>query len=196
MDKQYIYFYSHSNGPYKSFSQWFPQQFNIPKKIIKKLLNFDIESEFITVKSAEHWMMITKALLFNDTESYKKLMNGETDAKEAKEIGRKVKGFNEEKWDECKLLFVTVGNIYKFSGNLYNILELTNNSILVEASPYDKIWGIGISVSDATSGKKWNGENLLGKALMIAREYLKQDKSGNINLDLLSEVRNKILKEI
>jgi ribA/ribD-fused uncharacterized protein len=195
MEQKYIYFYSHSNGPYKSFSQWFPQQFNIPKQIIKKLLNFDIEGDVLTVKSAEHWMMITKALLFNDIDSYKKLTIGGTDAKEAKEIGRKVKGFNEEEWDNYKLLFVTIGNIYKFSGNLHKILESTNNSILAEASPYDKIWGIGISVSEATSGKKWNGENLLGQALMIAREYLRQDKSGNVNLDLLNEIRDKVLKQ-
>lgn len=185
---EYIYFYSHNNGPYKVFSQWFPQSFSVPKKVIKDILNYEIETEYLTVKSAEHWMMIAKALLFKDYTSFKKLLEPKINAKVAKEIGRKVKGFNENEWDKYKLLFVSIGNIFKFSGNLNKILESTNDSILVEASPYDKIWGIGISVSQAISGKEWNGENLLGKALMIAREYLQIDKTGKIDIDLLKEI--------
>jgi ribA/ribD-fused uncharacterized protein len=195
-NKKYIYFYGHIKGPYRYFSQWHEKDFTIPKQIIKKLVNFDIETDTLKLKSAEHWMMIMKALLFSDINSYKKLIDPKTDAKNAKAIGRAVKNFDGNEWDKWKLLFVTIGNIYKFSGELYNVLQSTNDSILVEASPVDRIWGIGISVTDAENGVKWNGQNLLGKALVIAREYLKQDKSGNVDFDLLEEIKNNVLKKI
>jgi ribA/ribD-fused uncharacterized protein len=192
-EQKFIYFYSHSKGPYKSFSQWYHHQFSVPKQVIKELTNFDIESDLLVLKSAEHWMMIMKALLFNDITSYKRLIHPRTDVKEAKEIGRGVKEFNEKEWDKWKLTFVSIGNIYKFSGPLSNLLQSTNNSVLVEASPYDKIWGIGISVEDAEKGKKWNGQNLLGKALMVAREYLKINKQRDFDSQLFNQVQYFVL---
>lgn len=185
--QNFIYFYNHSNGPYKCFSQWFSSQLTIPKGIIKDLVNFNIEEDNLIVKNAEQWMMITKALLFGDNQSFKRLIAHRVDPKTAKEIGRNVKGFNEKIWDSNKLKFVVIGNIYKFNGDLYDTLQKTGNSILAEASPHDKVWGIGISVRDAEKGKPWNGQNLLGIALMIAREYLKKNRSGNIDFELLEK---------
>ena len=90
-----------------------------------------------------------------------------------KKLGRFVKNFNQTVWDTKKYEIMKIGLIEKFSQNteLKKALLATNDSILVEASPYDTIWGIGISEEDAKT-KKWRGDNLLGKALMDVRNIL------------------------
>lgn len=69
---------------------------------------------------------------------------------------------------------VVLGNFLKFAQNenLRKWLIDTYDRQLVEALPYDRIWGIGISVRDAEMGKEWKGHNLLGKALMEVRKKL------------------------
>lgn len=127
---------------------------------------------------AEQYMMAMKSLLFEDSVTYKKIMDT-NNPKEIQELGRKIQNFIEETWDEHKETIVINGNYYKFSQNndLLDILMSTNNSILVEASPYDKIWGVGLSVEnpDILDENKWKGKNLLGKCLMKVRELLKED---------------------
>jgi len=100
-----------------------------------------------------------------------------TNPKEAKNIGRKVKNFDIKAWNANCSTIVTVGNIHKFKQNpdMLEALMATGDKILVEASPYDKIWGIGLSETDtnATDPFEWKGENKLGFALMQTRKYFK-----------------------
>ena len=97
---------------------------------------------------------------------------------EYKKLGRKVKGFDATIWDEKKLDIVVEGNKAKFGQNpdLKEFLLATDNAILVEASPYDKIWGIGMDIETALNGsvEDWDGANLLGCALMEVRDWLNE----------------------
>ena len=125
----------------------------------------------------EQCMMAGKASLFKDTEAFD-LIRASTDPKEIKALGRGVRSFNEKLWNEVKYPLVLTGNYNKFVQNddLRNFLLSTGNRILVEASPYDKIWGIGLSADDprAKDPRAWNGENLLGFALMEVRDEIRR----------------------
>lgn len=116
------------------FSQWFPCQF---------------EENGIVYKTAEQYMMAHKAKLFDDNEILEKILKSET-PNEAKSLGRKVKNFDSEVWDEHKYEILKQANILKFSQNqeLKDFLLSTYDKILVEASPYDTIWGIGMLEAD------------------------------------------------
>lgn len=124
---------------------------------------------------AEQYMMYRKAMLFKDFEYAQKIICSK-DPKEIKEYGRLVRGFNENKWNEEKSNIVLRGNILKFSQNeeLYRFLIETKDKILVEASPYDKIWGIGIrkNTEGILEPSKWKGLNLLGFILMDVRNRI------------------------
>lgn len=134
------------------------------------------ESEFVVddilYKTAEHWMMIKKAELFEDEEIKLKILAAKS-AAEAKELGRKVRNFNAEIWNAKKFEIVVEGNLHKFQQNteMGEFLKNTNNRILVEASPFDKVWGIGIAQDHKNILRPdcWKGENLLGFALMEVR---------------------------
>lgn len=93
-----------------------------------------------------------------------------------KALGRQVRGFDAKVWDEVKFSVVLNASYLKFSQNasLRDFLLQTGSKILVEASPVDKIWGIGMSASDenAQNPVKWRGQNLLGFALMRARDEI------------------------
>mmetsp|Transcript_19538 Transcript_19538/g.24095 ORF Transcript_19538/g.24095 Transcript_19538/m.24095 type:complete len:213 (+) Transcript_19538:85-723(+) len=104
-------------------------------------------------KTAEHWMMARKAELFNDQEALEKIYNACT-PNEAKALGRIVQNFDQKTWDEHCYEIVKQGNLHKFSQNddLQLFLLKTSDCVLVESSPFDKIWGIGI-------GKKPKGHN-------------------------------------
>lgn len=142
------------------FSQWFICEF---------------EENGIIYKTAEHYMMAEKARLCNDNEIIEEILNAET-PNEAKSLGRKVKNFDPQLWDEHKYYIVKKGNFLKFSQNqkLKEFILSTNDDVLVEASPYDRIWGIGVLETDpkAKNPEQWNGENLLGFALMEVRDEL------------------------
>lgn len=131
--------------------------------------------EGIPYKSAEHWMMAEKARLFQDDEFLEKIINCETPG-EAKKLGRQVRKFDAEKWNEHRYEVVKQGNVYKFEQNpeLKVFLQNTKNRVLVEASPRDRIWGIGMSKNNekANYPSQWRGRNLLGFALMEARDEL------------------------
>ncbi len=125
--------------------------------------------------TAEHWMMAEKARLFGDEESEAEILEAR-DPKTAKALGRSVRGFDGEVWDEHCREIVTRGNVEKFGQNeaLRKFLLGTAGAVLVEASPYDRIWGIGLRQSDkhASNPVEWRGTNLLGFALMDVREQL------------------------
>ncbi|MCU0394175.1 MAG: NADAR family protein [Thermoflexibacter sp.] len=105
--------------------------------------------EGITYKTAEHWMMAEKARIFHDVEALNAILECNTPA-EAKKLGRKVQNFDAVIWDEKKFTSITQGNIYKSSqhSNLKEFLLNTGDRVLVEASPVDNIWGIGMAKKD------------------------------------------------
>ncbi|RXM50754.1 MULTISPECIES: NADAR family protein [unclassified Chryseobacterium] len=143
------------------FSQWFTGHF---------------EENGIVYKTAEHYMMAGKARLFNDAEILEKILKAAS-PNQVKALGRKVKNFDPKLWDEHKYEIVKQGNLLKFSQNkkYKDFLLSTGDKILVEASPYDTIWGIGMLETDlrAENPLLWNGKNLLGFALMEVRDELR-----------------------
>lgn len=128
----------------------------------------------ILFNCCEQYMMYYKALLFEDLETAKKILDAKKPS-EQKGLGRLVKNFNEEKWNKSKEYIVYRGNYLKFTQNeeLKQMLKATGTFILVEANKEDKIWGIGMYNDDPNILKEelW-GQNLLGKALMKVRDEL------------------------
>jgi ribA/ribD-fused uncharacterized protein len=143
-----------------AFSQWWPCAFTV---------------DGVEYASAEHWMMAEKARLFGDLAACDQILAAATPA-EAKNLGRLVKGFDEAAWKAARFSIVVAGNVAKFGQDpaLLDYLLGTGNRVLVEASPRDVVWGIGLSAGNerATDPRRWRGANLLGFALMEARERL------------------------
>ena len=129
----------------------------------------------IRYPTAEHWMMAGKARLFDDQATLQEILKT-PDPKVAKALGRTVKNFDGAVWEANAPRLVTEGNVAKFGQNedLRVFLRSTQKAVLVEASPYDKIWGIGLKATDerARHPDTWQGQNLLGFALMDVREEL------------------------
>jgi len=166
----FLFFWGHqkseNGGLTKScLSQWWPSPFVV---------------EGTVYHTAEHWMMAQKALLFDDRESFEKIILAESPQK-AKKMGRQVRNFNEDIWKSKRMDIVVQGTLHKFNQNngLRSFLIDTNDKILVEASPVDKIWGIGLDAENknAKNPKRWEGLNLLGFALMEVRDLLRLDNS-------------------
>lgn len=168
-----IVFYGHTPktpiGP-PCLSQFFPAPFQ------RTLVLGDPEDR-IGFKTAEQSMMAEKAACF-DPSMIEDIIDAKTPA-EAKRLGRQVENYNESVWNEVRFRVVVEGNIAKFSQNphLKTYLLSTNNAILVEACKTDRIWGVGLGVSDplVMDPKNWKGQNLLGFALMVVRERLARD---------------------
>jgi ribA/ribD-fused uncharacterized protein len=143
-----------------ALSQWWPCVFRV---------------EGVSYASAEHWMMAEKARLFGDTSALGEILAARTPA-EAKKLGRGVRGFDDAAWDAARFEVVVAGNVAKFGQDpvLRAYLLGTASRVLVEASPRDRVWGIGMTAGDegATDPRLWRGLNLLGFALMEARERL------------------------
>ena len=168
MSEKYIFFWKQDENKEEitkgCLSQWY-------------LCSFEVDNK--KYFCAEQFMMSQKALLFNDLDTYEKIMKCKYQ-NECKKLGREVKNFDSEKWDQNRIDIVIKGNYHKFNQNekLKDYLLNTNEKILVEASPYDTIWGIGMSEKDKDilDESKWKGTNLLGKALMKVREMLNEEK--------------------
>jgi ribA/ribD-fused uncharacterized protein len=143
------------------FSQWWPSPFMV---------------NGIRYPTAEHWMMAGKARLFGDEEAASKILTAGS-PKQVKQFGREVRGFDEAKWDREKRRIVTDGCQHKFGQNaaLRAFLLSTGDQVLVEASPVDRVWGVGLAADDdrAANPLLWRGDNLLGFALMEARDRLR-----------------------
>lgn len=158
----YIFFFKPNEGQYAPFSNWYYSPFT--------------NKEGFIFQTNEHYMMWRKAMLFNDQLNATKIINSEN-PKIAKSIGRQVKNFDDDIWKENAKSIVLEGLILKFSQNkkLAELLISTKNKFLVEASPYDKIWGIGLNESNAKKIpiEQWPGLNWLGECLMDARHKLK-----------------------
>lgn len=125
---------------------------------------------------AEQYMMAKKADLFHDFETKGRIMNSK-EPREIKRLGREVRGFIPSVWDQKKQEIVYRGNYAKFSQNDYltDFLMFTGEKVLVEASPYDTVWGIGLRSDNpaAKDPKMWRGKNLLGFSLMAVRDILR-----------------------
>lgn len=143
-------------------SQWWPCSF----------VDHELQQSYTT---AEQYMMAHKALLFEDNECMEAILVAEN-PQEVKALGRAVKNFDEGIWNEYKAEIVFRGNLLKFSQNpeLGAFLQSTGEKVIIEASPIDRIWGIGLAADnpDALIPKNWQGENLLGFILMDVRAAL------------------------
>jgi ribA/ribD-fused uncharacterized protein len=162
---EYLLFWGHSPSKDGSitktcFSQWW-------------VANFTIDG--INYPTAEHWMMAEKARLFKDNKQLANILVTEKPAA-AKAFGRKVENFDPSVWEQKKGAIVIKGNVHKFSQNLdlQAFLLATGDKIIVEASPRDQIWGIGLGTENplALQPEHWRGRNLLGFALMEVRDIL------------------------
>ncbi|WCN83968.1 NADAR family protein [Micromonospora sp. LH3U1] len=141
-------------------SQWWPASFSVDGR------------EF---PSAEHYMMWRKAILFGDEAVAAKILTV-THPHAAKTLGRQVEGFDEQAWERHRYDIVVAGAVAKFGQHqeLREYLVDTGERVLVEASPVDRLWGIGLAVDHphAIDPARWRGLNLLGFALMQARTVL------------------------
>lgn len=162
---KFLFFWDHQPSADGSisqscFSQWWESPF---------------EKDGQIYPTAEHWMMAGKAKLFGDDGILAKVLLAKTPGK-AKELGRKVKNFDPEVWDNSKFKMVVEGNLYKFSADpsLKLFLLRTESRVLVEASPVDTVWGIGLAADNKKVADpfQWRGGNLLGYALMEVRDLL------------------------
>ena len=139
------------------------------------MADFNVEAR--TYCCMEQYMMAEKARLFGDEETLEKIMEATVQGK-IKALGREVKNFDQAEWDRCKYTIVLTGNFQKFLQNpdLKDFLLRTGDKVLVEASPRDRIWGIGMGKANenAANPAAWRGKNLLGFALMEVRDELRR----------------------
>ncbi|MFZ5443845.1 MAG: NADAR family protein [Myxococcota bacterium] len=142
------------------FSQWFVAPF---------------EANGVRYVTAEQFMMAEKARLFGDEEALAQILH-ESDPAKAKALGRRVRGYDDARWEARRFDAVTEGSIAKFSSTpaLRAYLLATGDAVLVEAAPRDQIWGIGLGRANplVSQPAQWRGRNLLGFALMRARAAL------------------------
>ena len=131
----------------------------------------------ITYVCAEQFLMASKATLFRDLAAHEKIMLTNS-PREMKDFGRRVKNFDETVWNANKMFIMRTALYLKFTQNeeLKTGLLLTGDKELIEASPYDKIWGVGLGSNDKRllNTNEWRGQNLLGQCLMDVRKAIKE----------------------
>jgi ribA/ribD-fused uncharacterized protein len=161
----YLPFFGHTAPPdgmltRSCLSQWWPAPFVVG------------DQRYAT---AEHFMMASKARTFGDPEHLRAILEAKTPA-DAKKLGRAVRGFDAARWSAVAFDCVVQGSVAKFSSTpqLRAFLASTGEAILVEASPRDTIWGIGLGPTNPAvhDPAKWRGKNQLGFALTRARWLL------------------------
>lgn len=162
---KYVFFWGHRpqrDGSVGTgcLSQWWPVAFTV---------------DGVIFRSAEHYMMWRKALLFGDAESAERIVAA-SHPRQAKMLGRRIRNFDDATWGSHRFDIVVDSSVAKFGqhDDLRTFLLGTGERVLVEASPTDRIWGIGLSATDdrAADPARWRGLNLLGFALMQARATL------------------------
>lgn len=163
----YLHFWGHAERAgtltRACLSQWYPAPFVVAG---------------VRYATAEHWMMAAKARCF-DPAAVSAILTA-PDPAAAKALGRAVRQFDAEVWQRVRFEVVVQGNLAKFSQNpaLRDFLLNTGEKILVEASPHDRIWGVGLDehAPEAHDPARWRGLNLLGFALMQVRSQLQQGR--------------------
>ncbi|MBX7228444.1 MAG: NADAR family protein [Burkholderiaceae bacterium] len=161
---KFVFFWGHqpatSGVTASCFSQWYGAPFEVAGE---------------RYPTAEHYMMAEKAVLFGDINIRRQILQAPNPGA-AKALGRRVLGFDEGTWTKERFAIVCRANLAKFSQNreLGEFLAHTGRRVLVEASPVDRVWGIGLAQDDerANNPNLWRGLNLLGFALMHARACL------------------------
>ncbi|KAG8412353.1 hypothetical protein J3458_014537 [Metarhizium acridum] len=176
-----VYFWRDADTETGWLSQWYYCPFT------------DDKNPEIVYDTAEHYMMYHKALLFNDQAVADQVLSA-GHPRDAKALGRQVQNFSDETWKKHRTAIVRQGNLLKFTGavtekgfrkgtgddappidgSLREMLLATGTREIVEASPYDKTWGIGCLAADAERRRAYWGLNLLGKALMEVRWLLRE----------------------
>lgn len=147
---------------------------------------------------SEQFMMAGKAKVFNDPFTLGLIMSA-SNPKDQKRYGRQVKGFNLDIWMEHATDIVTIGNMMKFSQNeeLFDwALDIKSQYMnMVEASPYDRIWGIGMGSKNpcAQDESLWEGKNLLGKSIDKAFYFIDGEMRNIVNQEYL-DMYNTVLK--
>lgn len=162
---RFLFFWGHRPAKdgrvtHSCFSQWYEAPFEVAGTVYP---------------SAEHYMMAAKATLFGDARTRERILAATTTGA-AKALGRQVAGFDEELWVRERMRIVVDANLGKFGqdARLADFLVGTGSQVLVEASPVDPVWGIGMAADDpdARHPTRWRGLNLLGFALMEVRDVL------------------------
>jgi len=152
---------------------------SIGKHVLSQWWNCRFEIDGITYLSAEHYMMAEKARLFTDDDALRHILQAASPGA-AKAFGREVRNFDDAAWEEARFDIVVRGNFGKFGQNeaLRDYLLTTGEKVLVEASPVDSIWGIGLAADDprAEDPTQWQGANLLGFALMQVRAMVRSSQ--------------------
>ncbi|TCD63920.1 hypothetical protein EIP91_004767 [Steccherinum ochraceum] len=173
----YVFFWKVSET-HGYLSQWYHSPFTTRIHLPGEA---EPRTEALTFNTAEHYMMACKALLFDDLDVFNQILAEPSDMARIKALGREVKNFVDEVWNKHREEIVLNGSLAKFSeeGNkeLRDRLLGTGEKVLVEASPRDRVWGVGYGEKRALEVKDRWGLNLLGIALMKTRETLRVEKS-------------------
>ncbi|KAK5996655.1 N-glycosidase [Cladobotryum mycophilum] len=188
-----LYFWKETDGKTGYLSQWYYCPFRD-----------DVDPEKI-YDTAEHYMMHQKALLFKDEAIAAEILTVKYHPRKIKALGRAVQNFSDETWVANREAIVVRGNMLKFTnavteegfrmgssdskktaselpllqGSLKDVLLSTGERELVEASPRDRIWGVGFGATNAGGNRGRWGLNLLGKALMEVRKTLREQDAEN-----------------
>ena len=152
--------------------------FHNPDEEYGFLSNWDLSKFTVSgtvYSSMEQYMMHQKALCFHDDNVARQILETD-DVSEIKQLGRMVSGYDDITWNGVRQIIVYEGLLAKFSQNeeLRKMLKETGNAILAECAVKDRIWGIGLSLTDSNrfDKEKWKGQNLLGYSLMMVRDRL------------------------
>jgi ribA/ribD-fused uncharacterized protein len=174
---------------YAYFGQWYKSDFELTADICQSMPNkikeldlykekFDVLQKLAKERyytTAEKFMMMGKAALFRDNKAFNRMAETES-PKTHRILGKTVQNFVKDEWDQYCQDIVKIGNYLKFSQNeeLMKHMKDTGKALLVEASPFDNIWGIGIRFDhpNVQFVEKWKGTNYLGECLMFVRSIL------------------------
>lgn len=152
-----------------------------PDRIMMKDINNNLNNNFNDL-AKDH-------LSYNEINDFIKKTNK---PKIIKKMGREVGGFDQDIWDEIKtrVMYMVIKGKFSTNGYYKTALENTGSKIMVEASPYDKVWGIGLSAEKAKNipENQWPGQNLLGKMMTKYKQDVENNNVKNFSLDNLLQI--------